>query len=341
MYRLYESFEHALMITSFVFAMMILVDYLNVLTRGKMSSAIRGGLFRQYVVTSFLGATPGCLGAFMNVSFYVRGLITFGALAGGMIATSGDSAFVMLALFPKKALFLFALLFLTGIVGAFVIDRVVRTFKVRVSDCCHEEVLHKNEECRCSSLGEIFRQLKKISLARFLIIALLVTFLYLFAGGQIGTEEAWTRITFIIVIGVTLLIVLTVPDHYLEVHIWEHITKKHLWKIFLWSFSALLVVNFGIGSFNLVSFVESHMVWVLLISLVFGLIPDSGPHIIFVVMFAEGIIPFSVLFASSIVQDGHGILPLLSQSVKDSILLKSFNFIIGLIIGLILYWIGF
>ena len=45
---------------------------------------------------------------FFNVSFYVHGLISFGTLTGGMIATSGDEAFVMLALFPKQALLLFA-----------------------------------------------------------------------------------------------------------------------------------------------------------------------------------------------------------------------------------------
>lgn len=35
-----------------------------------------------------------------------------------MIATSGDEAFVMLALFPKEAMFLFAVLFILGIIGA-------------------------------------------------------------------------------------------------------------------------------------------------------------------------------------------------------------------------------
>ena len=34
------------------------------------------------------GATPGCLGAFMNVSLYVHGMISFGAIVGGTIATS-------------------------------------------------------------------------------------------------------------------------------------------------------------------------------------------------------------------------------------------------------------
>lgn len=56
--------------------------------------------------------------------------------------------------------------------------------------------------------------------------------------------------------------------------------------------------------------------------------------------FAEGVIPFSVLFASSFVQDGHGMLPLLSYTARDSVLVKTLNLLFGLGIGLILYSIG-
>jgi hypothetical protein len=71
-----------------------------------------------------------------------------------------------------------------------------------------------------------------------------------------------------------------------------------------------------------------------------GLIPESGPHLIFVTLFANGLIPFSVLFTSSFVQDGHGMLPMLSYSVKDSVLLKTFNLVFGLSLGLLFYAVG-
>lgn len=51
----------------------------------------------------------------------------------------------------------------------------------------------------------------------------------------------------------------------------------------------------------------------------FHIIPESGPHLIFVMMYAQGLVTFSVLFTTSFVQDGHGMLPLLSYSLKDSI----------------------
>ena len=120
-----EIFKHAVMVAVFVFVMMLLVDFIDTASKERLSKIIRGGPWRQYTLTSFLGATPGCLGAFMNVSLYVHGMISFGAVVGGMIATSGDEAFVMLAQFPGTALALFGLLFILGIFFAKISDKII------------------------------------------------------------------------------------------------------------------------------------------------------------------------------------------------------------------------
>jgi hypothetical protein len=328
------------MITVFVFAMLMLVDYVNVLSRGKMTSAIRGGRLRQYVVSSFLGATPGCLGAFMNVSFYVHGLMSFGAIVGGMIATSGDEAFVMLAMFPSKAILLFGILFVLGIILAWVADGVASILKLEPCQECQLSQVHEGIVCHFFDTDDIMGHFRKLSLARFVLLLLLIIFLYGIASGFIGTEDwDWKRVTFVALLSLTLFIVVTVPDHYLEEHIWTHIAKEHLWRIFLWSFFAILIIDIGFRYWDLETFVKGHMVWVLLIASLVAVIPDSGPHLIFVVMFSKGLIPFSVLLASSIIQDGHGMLPLLSYTVRDSILVKLFNLFFGLSIGIILYLI--
>jgi hypothetical protein len=83
------------------------------------------------------------------------------------------------------------------------------------------------------------------------------------------------------------------------------------------------------------------MLWVLLIAALMGIIPESGPHLIFVMMYAQGLIPFSILFTTSFVQDGHGMLPLLSYSLKDSVLIKIFNLVFGLTVGGMLFALGF
>jgi hypothetical protein len=336
-----HNLKQGIMITLFVFVMMMFIDYLNVLAKGRMNKAIRGNSFRQYVMASFLGATPGCLGAFMNVSFYVHGLISFGAIAGAMIATSGDEAFVMLAMFPGKALLLFGILFVLGIISAFIIDKILPVLRINPCEECRLSEPHLQDECRCLNFKEAIEHIKEMSLSRFLLLVFLIGALYCFITGVLGPGVwNWKRVTFVAILSLANFIVLTVPDHYLEEHIWRHIAKKHLWRIFLWSFGALLIVEMGLKSWNLEPFVKAHMFWVLLIASFVAILPESGPHLVFVMMFAKGLVPFSVLLASSIVQDGHGMLPLLSYTIKDSLLIKLFNFLIGLGIGFILYKIG-
>ena len=82
------------------------------------------------------------------------------------------------------------------------------------------------------------------------------------------------------------------------------------------------------------------MILIFLICALVGIIPESGPHMIFVMMFANGLIPFSILLTSSIVQDGHGMLPLFSYTIKDSVLIKLFNLLFAIVIGLPLFLLG-
>jgi hypothetical protein len=71
-----------------------------------------------------------------------------------------------------------------------------------------------------------------------------------------------------------------------------------------------------------------------------GIIPESGPHLVFVTLFANGNIPVSILVASSIVQDGHGMLPLLAESRRDFFKVKAINLVVGLAVGALLLALG-
>jgi hypothetical protein len=343
------ALKHALMITVFVFVMMLLVDFIEVASKGRMSVIIKGSPWRQYTLASFLGSTPGCLGAFMNVSLYVHGMISFGAIVGGMIATSGDEAFVMLAQFPGTAVALFVLLFVFGIIFAWVSDRVVPLLGIVPCESCmdahceeclpgmanHEKI---SDIFRPANLSENFRTL---SFTRFLLLILIVTFLVLITMGILGPSTwDWKRVTFICLSLCTLCIIMVCSEHYLESHIWDHIIQKHLFRVFLWTFGALLFVHWGLTFWNMDHFIQEHMLWVLLIGALMGIIPESGPHLIFVMMYAQGLVPFSVLLTASFVQDGHGMLPLLSYSLKDSLLIKIFNLVFGLVVGGVFFSLG-
>lgn len=274
---LIDAILHAVRITALVFLMMILVDFLDVKTRGRIREMMQGGVWRQYSTASLLGATPGCLGAFMNVTLYIHGFLTFGAVVAGMIATSGDEAFVMLAQFPGKALLLFGILFVIAIPLGWLSDRVAKWLHFQPCRDCELHDIHPEERVR---------------------------------------------------------------GHYLKEHLWNHILKRHIWKVFLWTCFALLFVQGGLRYWHLEEFVRTHLGLVLVLGILVGIIPESGPHLVFVMMFANSVIPFSVLLASSISQDGHGILPLLSYSARDSLMIKVFNIAAAFLVGGGVYLMG-
>jgi hypothetical protein len=84
---------------------------------------------------------------------------------------------------------------------------------------------------------------------------------------------------------------------------------------------------------DVASWIRENPLALLVTATLVGIVPESGPHLIFATMYANGLIPFAVLLASSISQDGHGTLPLLAVSLRAFIWLKIVNIFAGLLIG--------
>jgi FtsH-binding integral membrane protein len=167
-------------------------------------------------------------------------------------------------------------------------------------------------------------------------------FLVFLLSGKTGPEEwNWQRVVFLIVIGIELFIALTVPDHFLRKHLWEHVIRKHLLRVFLWTFGAFLVIHAGLEFLHFDQWISQNMLGVLILALLVGLIPESGPHILFISLYSAGTIPLSILLANSVVQDGHGSLPLLAETRTGFLKMKALNLLAGLLLGLAGYLSGF
>jgi len=330
-----EILKHAILITSFVFVMMLLIEYINVQTHGSWQNKLKKSKFGQYALGITLGAIPGCLGAFTIVSLYSHGVVSFGALVATMIATSGDEAYIMLSLFPLKAVLLIAILSVVGFAAGYLVDKIYTKQEKLLEKLGHPLQLHEDELGDHYPKGYILKQLKEITIERVLLLSVLSLFLTLILLGTIEPYEwNWVRITLLAGTLFALFVVITVPDHFLEKHLWEHVLKKHLLRIFLWTFGALLVIHILENYIDVEAWIQTNMYFVLIIAVLIGIIPESGPHLIFVTLFASGTIPFGILLASSIAQDGHGALPLLAVSNRGFITLKVINIIVGFAVGL-------
>ncbi len=341
--KILGTFKEALVITSFVLMILLIVEYIHVQTRGSWESYFRKRGWVQILFAGLLGATPGCIGAFTVVSLYTHGITGFAALVTTMIATFGDEAFVVLAMIPGTGLKLIVITFLIGILTGFIIlffehRRDVSPYKPRGHLVIHDD---EAERCRCFSLATLRENLTSVSFARATLLTGFGLFFFFLLTGDIGPERwNWVKVTFTVLLSVTLFILATVPEHFIQEHLWRHIIRKHLWRIFFWTWGTFLVLLFLEHFFHVEDWVRNNIPYMMLLAILVGIIPESGPHMIFITLFAQGHIPFSVLLANSIVQDGHGMLPLLAESPRNFLRVKLINMGVGALVGYGLWWLG-
>jgi len=330
------------MITGFVFVMMLVIEYVNVQSQGIWQKGLTGNWWRQYLIAGILGAIPGCLGAFTMVALFSHRLVSFGALVTAMIATSGDEAFVMFAMFTKQAALLTVIIFVIGILAGYITDNVCVPKGILEKFSERDLPLHDEPQCKCFQKDKFWTHLFQPTIYRLVLsIIVLVLILGVLTGVLAGGAKIWMKVTIVLSLGFSLFVVVSVPDHFLKQHIWDHILKEHIPRIFLWTFGTLLVIHFLMNYIDIQSWLSDNMLIVLFVAILIGIIPESGPHLIFVTLFFEGAIPFSVLLASSISQDGHGSLPLLAESKRGFLTVKLVNIVYALIFGIIGYLTGF
>ena len=350
--------RQSLTITLFVLSMMLIIEYFNVFSKGVWGNNLKKSVWKQIILAAFLGIIPGCLGAYTAVSLYIHNVIGTAALATAMIATSGDEAFFMFSIIPDTAIIITVAIFIIAVVTGAIVNIFTKKEKSPVNyPDKHFEVHTDEAECFCFSKDEIIANFKNISALRVTLIVILsgaLAFIIFQAShshdepmellSMPNIEHAhpeWIKYTFIAVLSITLFMVLTVNDHFISGHIRDHIIKKHFVRIFSWTFFTLLLLHFTNQYIDIEKLVGENIYVVLLIAVAIGIIPESGPHLFFVILFAAGTLPFSILLANSIVQDGHGSLPLLAETRRGFFIIKAINIAVGLLVGGVGLMVGF
>ena len=361
-----EAARNAVLITGLVVVMMMMIESLNIESKGMVFKGLKKTKFGQVVFGALLGSIPGCMGGFATVSLYTHRMFSFGTLTAMMIASSGDEAFVMLAMIPDQALILFAVLFvlavIVGVAVDFIHDRIHsrRCTRHDHSECgvdtaCHDGyVVHEGQGKR------------HYGWKRMLMFAGLAVFIAALASGNLSHDhsaheheghvhteacehhhnddeasshgidllsEDWMNILFAGLSIIVLFVLIFASDHFVEGHLWNHIIRKHLPTIFAWTFGVLLVLGFTLQYVEIDQWISDNTALMIVLATLIGIIPESGPHLIFVTMFASGVVPFPVLLASSISQDGHASIPLLAESRKSFAWAKLINCIVALLAG--------
>ena len=356
---LIDALRAAILITGMVVLMMLMIESLNISSGGRFFARLQGSKFGQIVVSALLGWIPGCMGGFASVSLFSHGMLSFGALVAMLIATSGDEAFVMLTLFPGKALLISAVILVIGIVVGVLIDYVGPKLGLKpyALKACDEMHIHEEDAHPAHHPHEDKTDGKKkrtlLTWKRGVLFLGIGLYIFALASGLLeheheGMEEAehggfnllsedWMNMLFAAVSLIMLAVVAFGSDHFVEEHLWHHVIARHVPKIFAWTFGVLVALGFIMEWVDVSSWISANVPLMILLATLIGIIPESGPHLIFVTLFAAGVVPMPVLLASCISQDGHAALPLLAESKGAFLRAKTINCIIALIVGFIAY----
>ena len=373
----------------------MMIESLNIESKGLLFKGLRKTKFGQVVVAALLGSVPGCMGGFATVSLYTHRMFSFGALVAMMIASSGDEAFVMLAMIPEQAMILFAVLFVIAVIVGYLTDKIwdhrhnLHCHKLDHEECgehadCEGYELHE-EEHQHDVVGKKVNEVKKRHMGwrRIVMFVGLAVFIGALATGRLGHDhsahehsahshgeehahlheshtedecchhhveeghyheaqkglsinllsEDWMNVLFAGLSVIMLFVLLLGSDHFVEEHMWNHIIKKHLPTIFAWTFGVLLVVGTGLQYIEIDRWISDNTALMIVLATLIGIIPESGPHMIFVTLYAAGVVPMPVLLASCISQDGHASIPLLAESKKSFAWAKLINCIVALAAG--------
>ena len=375
LHTLTDIIRNSILITGLVIIMMMMIESLNIESRGLFFKGLRKTKIGQVVISALLGSIPGCMGGFATVSLYTHRMFSFGALVAMMIASSGDEAFVMLAMIPEQALILFTTLFVLAIAVGVITDKIYD--RVHAKKC----ELHNHEECGvqtdcdgyeiheheiATSLRAKRGNLRHFGWKRISMLVGLAIFIAALGTGRLGHDhsahaghdhdghvhteacehhghehghtinllnEDWMNVLFAGLSVIMLVVLIFASDHFVEDHLWNHILKKHLPTIFAWTFSVLFFLGIVLHFVDIDNWISDNTALMILLATLIGIIPESGPHMIFVTLFAAGVVPFPVLLASSISQDGHAGIPLLAESKKSFAWAKLINCFVALAAG--------
>ncbi len=375
---LWGPLGEALQLSCFVMMIMTLMEYAALKSparRWQMQVEGRSG-WQSVCMGALLGWIPGCVGGFAAVSFYTHGFWRFGAVLAASVTALGDDAFRMWGMMPVLTFEISLGLTVVGIGLGLLANRIpaMRQWKTRSYEHLqtHEEDLgtesghsHGHGHGQGQDAGAVPH--RSVLWIRWVLIGVLLWYIvgllldwplgntaeeaghaHAHARGGHVHEGGWVEWLFenglFLLLGIAAIAVLCRANaHFIREHLWGHVVKEHFLSIFLWTLATIYVLlcwEAFVPTDSPDGFWMRPLFWMLL-ALGIGWIPYSGPHFLFVKLYAASVVPLSVLLVNAFVQDGHTSLVLLSESRRQFVWLKSIKSLVAILIGLCGLWWGF
>ena len=279
--------------------------------------------------SSFLGSLPGCGGAIVVMTHFVRGNLSFGCVVAVLTATMGDAAFLLLASKPQVGFLIVTMSLIVGMVSGWLVDKIHSAgFMVPLPslNSIDEESFLKDEHVTpnvCADLQEL--------LWRWLLIPSLIV--ALFGSFQIDVNELlnlpegsieWAgAIILLAFLGIWSLEPLSSQastpqnQHQIDGGFGQSTNFVLCWVVasFLMFELTIHFTGFDIG----VLFRQLGPL-VPMLAIGIGFLPGCGPQILVTTFYLSGSIPLSGQIGNALSNDGDALFPAIALAPKAAIL---------------------
>jgi hypothetical protein len=275
------------------------------------------------IMSSLLGALPGCGGAIIVVTQYIQGRISFGSLVAVLTATMGDAAFLLLAAEPETGLFIFGLGAFVGSITGYLVDKI------------HGFTYLQRE----SKIKVEFEKLKKTFVSKFNIFWALIFLPGLIVGIFVAFQQDLDHILKMPE-GFSLVASLGLAGAIISIFMWSlnplsdfqcstDRTRNLLSRVVdttnfvtTWVICGFLIfeIFMYITSYELKILFDIWLPFVPLFAILFGFLPGCGPQIVVTTFYLNGFIPLSAEIGNAISNDGDALFPAIALAPKAAII---------------------
>ena len=309
----------------------------------------------QVPIAAALGALPGCGGAIMVITQYIRGGISFGSVVSVLTATMGDAAFLLLAQAPLTGLSIFAIGFTVGVASGYMVDAIHGP-----------DFLRYQADGEESTNGPCFRRVEsrpwRLTWYAFLLPGLIF-------GGFVAFQ-ADTAALFGTFMGVETILWVGVGGAIVSLALWGTVSPSRRvvtqtdqvgWAsasegrlgdaparvvgdtcfVTVWVVFAYLIYELGVH-YTGIDLAELFRVWAPLVPLMaifVGFIPGCGPQVVVATMYLNGLIPISAEIGNAISNDGDALFPAIAMAPKAAVIATLYSAIPAIIVAYGYYWL--
>lgn len=365
-----ETFLH---VGSLVSISILIFGFINYKTNGNFIEIISKNRKLQPLFGALLGALPGCGGSIVLMPLFISSKLTFGTIIASLIASMGDSAFLMIATDLKAYLLVTAISFLVGILTGYLVDYFNTEQKLELHKSKSNVGKNKGStklrsssrnSCDVQKGGKFYHLAHEIvhGIGYKVYLALLIIGCIFMILAHSGLEFGFIEVmhsfeAIIAILGIVASFVyMIMTKKVIENESFEENEHKlmslketlihsvsEISFVIVWIFTAyvlydLIILMVG-GEESLVNLVLGAGVLSVFAGAALGIVPGCGIQIVFMSFYLKGGIPFAALVANSISQDGDALFPLLAMDKKSALWATIITTIPAILVGLIIYFI--